>query len=226
MVAKTSLSRTTIGVVALVLGLTATLAAGAAAPRTFLIDVQHSRSLIQVGKSGAFSFLAGHTHEVEAPLSGGVVHLDPADPAGADVRLQFDAAAMRVTGKGEPPDDVPKVQEVMLGKRVLDVEHYPTITFESTGVSARRATPTALDLTIAGKMTIHGVTQPVTAPVSVTLDGGTLTATGTFTIKQSDYGIRPISVVGVVNVKDTLTMTFTIIAKERAAALSGAGRPD
>ena len=84
--------------------LTAALAVGpsvrAASPRTFTVDPEQSRALIDVGKSGAFSF-AGHTHEVEAPLTSGVVHLDTDDPSHDDVRLEFNAAAMRVTGKGE-----------------------------------------------------------------------------------------------------------------------------
>src|ERR1051325_10221118 len=146
----------------------------AAGPRTFTVDPQQSRAVIDVGKSGAFSF-AGHTHEVEAPLKDGVVHLDPDAPAKSDVKLTFNAAALRVTGKGESKDDVPKVQETMLGAQVLDAKQFPTIVFESTSVSARGAAP-AFELTVAGRMTIHGVTRPVTAAVSAKIDGPTLTA--------------------------------------------------
>ena len=185
----------------------------AAGPRTFTVDADRSRAVIDVGKSGAFSF-AGHAHEVEAPLKDGLVHLDPDAPAKADVKLTFNAAALRVTGKGESKDDVPKVQETMLGAQVLDAKKFPTIVFESTGVTAKGAAP-SLDLMIAGRMTIHGVTKPVTAPVSVKIDGASLTATGKFTIKQTDFGIKPISIGGVVKVKDELAISFTIVARER-----------
>jgi polyisoprenoid-binding protein YceI len=185
----------------------------AAGPRTFTVDADRSRAVIDVGKSGAFSF-AGHTHEVEAPLKDGLVHLDPDAPAKADVTLTFNAAALRVTGKGESASDVPKVQETMLGDMVLDAKKFSTIVFESTAVTAKGAAP-ALDLTIAGRMTIHGVTKPVTAPVSVKIDGASLTATGKFTIKQTDFGIKPVSVGGVVKVKDELAISFTIVARER-----------
>jgi len=185
----------------------------AAGPRTFSAEPERSRAMIEVGKSGAFSF-AGHTHEVEAPLATGVIHLDPDMPARSDVRLEFNAAAMRVTGKGDPADDVPKVQEAMLGPQVLDVKTFPAITFESTSITARGA-GSSLDLTVAGRMTIHGVTKPVTAPVAVKIDGPALTATGRFTVKQTEFGIKPISVGGVVKVKDELNITFTIAARER-----------
>jgi len=195
------------------IALSASVGVLAAGPRTFTVDTQRSRALIDVGKSGAFSF-AGHTHEVEAPLSSGVVHLDPDALSRSNVRLEFDAAAMRVSGKGEPPDDVPKVTQAMLGEQVLDVKKYPTITFESTSVSGK-GTPPSLDLSVAGKLTIRGMTKAVTAPVAVKLDGSMLTATGKFSFKQTEFGIKPISVGGVVKVKDALTITFTISAREQ-----------
>ena len=191
---------------AFALALTGTLTLQAAGPRTFTAEPDRSRALIEVGKSGAFSF-AGHTHEVEAPLTSGVVHVDPDNPTRGDVRLEFNAAAMRVTGKGESPDDVPKVQQTMLSEQVLDVKKFPSITFESTSLSARGD--------VAGKLTIHGTTKPVTAAVAWKITGDSLTATGKFTIKQTDFGIKPISVGGVVKVKDELNITFTIVARER-----------
>src|SRR5262249_33066916 len=182
------------------------VAVAAAGPRTFTVDTERSRATIEVGKTGAFSF-AGHTHEVEAPLTSGVVHLDPDAPSRSDVRLEFNAAAMHVTGKGDPPGDVPKVTEAMLGEQVLDVKKYPSITFESTNVTAKGTLP-SLELSVAGKLTIRDATKPVTATVAVKVDGATLTANGKFTIKQTDFGIKPISVGGVVKVKDELNITF------------------
>ena len=178
----------------------------AAGPRTFTVEPERSRALIEVGKAGAFSF-AGHTHEVDAPLKSGVIHYDADMPSRSDVKLEFNAAAMRVTGKGESADDVPKVQETMLGEQVLDVKKFPVISFESTSVNQR--------FDVAGRLTIHGVTRPVTSPVTLKADGSLLTATGTFRIKQTDFGIKPISVGGVVKVKDELTISFTVIARER-----------
>jgi polyisoprenoid-binding protein YceI len=216
--------RTRLGLAILAVALGGGLSAQPRNPRTFTVDPARSRSLIEVGKGGAFSFVAGHAHEVEAPIASGVVHLDPADPSHADVHLEFDAAAMRVSGKGEPPGDVPKVQEVMLSEQVLDVRRYPKITLDSTGVSSVSSVqgkadttpnPTMFDLTVAGNLTLHGVTKPFKAPVDVRLDGSMLTAAGKLSIKQTDFGIKPISVAGVVNVKDALNITFTIVARER-----------
>jgi len=193
--------------------LAASTALAAAGPRTFNVEVQRSRALIDVGKSGAFSF-AGHTHEVEAPLRSGVIHLDADALSRSDVRLEFDASTMRVTGKGESADDVPKVTQTMLGDQVLDVKKFPRIVFESTSVMAKGSLP-SIDLTVTGKLTIRDTTRPITAPVVIKVDGAMLAASGKFSIKQTDFGIKPISVGGVVKVKDELTITFNIAAREQ-----------
>src|SRR5215475_12944857 len=172
-----------------VISLAGSLTVAAAGPRTFTVDTGQSKALIDVGKAGAFSF-AGHTHEVEAPLTSGVVHFDADNISKSDLRLQFDAAAMKVTGKNDPPADVPKVTEAMLGEQVLDVKRYPSITFESTAVSGR-GSASALDLQITGNLTIRGTTKPARAATSVKIEGDTLTATGKFAIKQTDFGIKP-----------------------------------
>ena len=203
----------TLAAVAMTAALVTAPAIRAAGPRAFAVEPEQSRAVIEVGKSGAFSF-AGHTHEVEAPLTSGLIRLDPDDPTHGDVRLEFNAAAMRVTGKGESASDVPKVTATMLSDMVLDVMRYPSIAFESTSVTVR-GTRAALELSVTGRLTIHGRTQTVTAPVSVKIAGDRLTSTGTFVIKQTDFGITPISVGGVVKVKNELNITFAIGARER-----------
>jgi len=203
--------KASIGCISLLLAGSLTLVA--AGPRTFTVDTARSKGVIDVGKAGAFSF-AGHTHEVEAPLTSGVVHFDPDNVSKSDLRLQFNAAEMKVTGKGDPPADVPKVTEAMLGEQVLDVKRYPSITFESTAVSGR-GSASALDLQITGNLTIRGTTKPVRAAATAKIDGDTLTGSGRFVIKQTDFGIKPISVGGVVKVKDELGIAFTIVARER-----------
>jgi polyisoprenoid-binding protein YceI len=209
--------------VALLSGIVSMHAAHGASPRApgatpFEVDSTRSRAVIQVGKSGPFSFLAGHTHEVVGSTLTGVIGFDRDAPAQSTVRLEIDTRSLKVTGKGDPPEDVPKVQEAMQSAKVLDVARFPSIRFESTSVTVKSQTSTALELIVAGQVTLRGVTHAVTAPVHVVLEKGALTADGTFSIKQSDYGITPISVAGAVAVKDALAISFTVVARERAAA--------
>jgi polyisoprenoid-binding protein YceI len=184
---------------------------GLSAATTYRVVPEKSTVRIEVGKGGAFGFVAGHTHEVEAPIAGSVA-ADVRDPRHAEIRLTINAADLRVTGKGEPRDDVPKVQERMVGPDVLDVARFPEITFRSSSIAVEGARDGTMELRVTGDVTLHGRTKPVTAPVKVRIEGGSLTAAGTLSVKQTDFGITPVSVGGVVNVKDTLSIHFTIRA--------------
>lgn len=185
----------------------------AAGTRTFSVDERQSRALVEVGKSGVFSFAAGHTHEVEVPAIAGSITVDEEHPDRSHVRLEIDVRKLTVTGKSEPPKDVPKVQQTMLGNEVLDAERHPNIRFVSTTVSVKRAALLTLDLVVGGELTLHGVTRQVSIPVAARIEASGLTASGRFALKQTDYGITPVSVGGVVSVKDTLNISFTIVGK-------------
>jgi polyisoprenoid-binding protein YceI len=187
--------------------------AGAGDSRTYTIETDRSRAAITVGKSGLLSFAAGHTHEVTAPSIAGHITLDPADPGHSTVHVAIDSATLSVSAVGEPPDDVPKIQQTMTSEQVLDVRRYPTIAFDSTGVSVKHSGIATLDVIVAGRLTLHNVTRDVSVPVSVHINGDELTATGRFSVKQTDYGITPVSVAGVVSVKDALDISFTIVSR-------------
>jgi polyisoprenoid-binding protein YceI len=182
------------------------------ASTTYRVDPTKSRVTIHVGKAGAFSFLAGHTHEVSGPIEAGSVDVDADALTQSHVRLVIAAADLKVSAAGEPQGDAPKVQEAMDGEKVLDVARYPRMTYESTAAVVKNRTENQLDLNVAGKLTIRDVTQPVIVPVRVALSGSSLHATGRIEIKQSTFGIKPISVAGVVAVKDTLDIDFSISA--------------
>jgi polyisoprenoid-binding protein YceI len=170
-----------------------------------------SRVVIHVGKAGAFGF-AGHAHEVVAPVTGSVT-VDPTDLARSAVLLEFDSASLRVTGEGEPAQDVPEVQRVMVSNRVLDVTRYPKIVFRSRRVTSSGRAGDSLNLSVEGDLSLHGTTKPCVVPVRVRLAEGSLTAEGTTTLKQSNFGIQPITAGGgTVRVKDELGITFTVHA--------------
>jgi polyisoprenoid-binding protein YceI len=182
-----------------------------AAATTFRVLPDKSPLTIEVGKGGAFSFAAGHAHEVEGRIQGNI-KADASDLTHAEIQLTIRTADLRVSGKGEPPGDVPKVQERMVGPDVLDVARFPEITFRSTSIAAGRNRDETGTLTVTGDLTLHGSTKSVSAPVRIRIDGASLTASGTLTVKQTDFGIKPVSVGGVVNVKDALTIRFSVTA--------------
>ncbi len=72
-------------------------------------------------------------------------------------------------------------------------------------------------MALNGELTLHGAkrNQPVSARVSV--NGDTLRAAGDFSVRQSDYEIRPVSAAGGnVKLKDELKFSFDISARKQA----------
>jgi polyisoprenoid-binding protein YceI len=168
---------------------------------------------ILVGRAGLFAF-AGHDHEIVAPAIRGQVNLDRNDVSRSIIILEFGAGALQVSGVGEPAEDVPEVQRVMLSDRVLDVERFPTIAFRSRRITLAQQSADRLELRVTGELTLHGVTQPLTIPVTVALGTDRLTAQGKATVRQTSFAIRPVTAgAGTVRVKDEVEVIFSISAR-------------
>jgi polyisoprenoid-binding protein YceI len=183
-----------------------------AEPRAFAIDPAASQVVVRVGKTGLLQF-AGHEHEVILPVSKGTAVIDAAQIDRSSIELTFDAAGARVTGRGEPAKDVPKVQATMVGPECLDTGRFPTIRFVSESVSAKAGSSAGQDVTIRGTLTLHGVSRETTVSAHVVIDPRSVTASGTFAVKQSDFGIKPVTVAGVVKVDDQLAVAWRLVGR-------------
>jgi polyisoprenoid-binding protein YceI len=190
---------------------------GVAEPRTYVVDPERSAVAIHIGRAGLFKF-AGHEHEVLAPRFGGEIQADPLDLAGSSVSLTFDATSLRVSEKGEPPEDVPKVQQRMVGPELLDVARFPSVTFRSTKIEGREAGKGAYELKITGELMVHGVARSTVVQVRVEVAGDALTATGGFVLRHTDFGLTPVSVAGVVKVKNEISIDYKIQAAVRTTS--------
>jgi len=182
-----------------------------ASDTTYAVDAGRSSVVVHVGKEGVFSF-AGHEHVVTASRLQGKILAAPDDLSRCQVRLVFETAALRVQEEGEPRGDAAKVQAAMLGPQVLDASRFPLVTFESRTVTGRKAAQGAHELTITGDLSLHGVTRSVALPLRVEVSGDALKASGRFLLRQTEYGIKPVTVAGVVKVKDELTIDFALVA--------------
>jgi len=166
-----------------------------AAPRA--IDPAHSTLTVYAYKTGLFAFAADN-HQISAPITGGTV-----DEAARSVTLSVDARGMRVLDPNSPRNR-DQVQANMLGPKVLDTAKYPTISFRSTGWRVDSAT----HFTVTGDLTLHGRTHEVLVNVDRAADGR---YTGNATVKQTDFGITPITIAGgAVRVKDEVRVEFAI----------------
>jgi hypothetical protein len=168
------------------------------------IDVAGSKLIVHAFKSGLFSGFADN-HEINAPITEGSV-----DENTPGVNFVIESRTMKVLDPQMSADKRRQIQDRMLGPEVLDVERFPKITFESTRVERAGQG----QFVVEGRLSLHGVTRPVS--VKVRDENGRFL--GTCTLKQRDYGIEPISIVGgTVKVKDELKIDFDIRATTQAA---------
>jgi polyisoprenoid-binding protein YceI len=114
----------------------------------------------------------------------GSLRLDPAHPDASKLEVSIPVDSIITT--------VPKLTDELKGDKWFDVAKFPQATFTSTSVAL---TP-AGDATIAGNLTLHGVTKPVVlhahlvgAGVNPLDKAYTVGFQASGTIKRSDFGV-------------------------------------
>ena len=180
----------------------------------YSIDSQQSKLEIHVYKEGAFKVF-GHDHLIAAKQVSGQAQFDPQKVDQSSVTLKIPTKSITVVDPGESEKDRQEVQATMEGAKVLDVAKFPEITFASSSVSTAKKTSDGWELTLAGKLNLHGVEKPVSFPLRVNADANEIHGQGELSVLQTDYGITPVKVGGgAVKVKDKLKITFNIVARK------------
>jgi polyisoprenoid-binding protein YceI len=181
----------------------------AAGPDSVVYDLAPApltRFEVRTGKAGLLGF-AGHEHLIQARSFSGHIVWYPDQPAASHVRVSVATESLEVV----TPPDTAEIRKVTAAMRedVLDVAHYPEITLVA---------PVALrggdTLNINAALTIKGKTREIPLTVRVNIGPDTLRATVTFTVKQTDFGIRPYrgGPGGTVRVADRVTFTIEAVA--------------
>jgi len=154
------------------------LATSAFAAEPYTIDPNHTQVSYTYTHFG-FSHITGHFDGVE-----GNFLFDAKDPTKSQIQVNVPIATVSVGVKG--------LDDELRSDMFFDPAKFPTATFQS-----RSVTVTGKDhLAVAGDLTIHGVTKPVTFDVTMNKLGAHpmrgVPAVGfdaTTTIKRSDFGV-------------------------------------
>lgn len=158
---------------------------------------RNSTITIHVGKTGLFSGL-GHDHTISAPVSRAVI-----DPKSKSASITVLTKEMKVLDPEASEKDRQEVQATMLGPKVLDAQKYPEIHFASTRIEQTSAG----DFRVSGNLELHGTTRQLEFSVTGTPDH----YSGKTKLKQTDFGIQPVSVGGgTVKVKDEIELEFNV----------------
>ena len=168
-----------------------------------------SRLVVRTGKAGLFGF-AGHEHLIRAREFSGRIVYYPQQPESSRVTVSIATAGLEVL----TPPDTAEIRKVTAAMRteVLDVAQYSQITLTSQAVEQTGDT-----LRVQAALTVKSRTRTVPLVVRVQMGPDTLRATTTFTVRQSDYGIRPYrgGPGGTVRVADAVSFDVDAIALRR-----------
>ena len=176
----------------------------------FRIDPAHSRIVIEVRRAGSLARI-GHDHVVTAHDVRGYVA--PAEGR-ADLYLRLedlvvDEPELRAAAKLDThpsPEDIAGTRRNMLN--AFQAEAFP---FAVIHIQRRDPTGNA-PLGIA--VSLHGVTRTLETPVRLELAGDELSAAGALTLRQTDFDVKPLSILGgALQVRDEVQASFTIQAR-------------
>ena len=179
----------------------------------YAIDSAMSRFTARAFASGMLSAL-GHNPTIAIHDFSGEAEFAPGTLEKAALRLKINAGALELTDSISDKDR--REMERTMNESVLEVARYPEIVFDSSNVSASRAGDGQYWVNLIGNLSLHRVTnsQPISAQVA--LMGDTLRAHGEFSLQQTAYGIKPVSVAGgTLKLKDELKCSFDIVARKR-----------
>ena len=186
---------------AVTLGLAFLVVGAVAAAENTAIDVQRRTISIHVSKAGLFS-AAGHDHWVNAPIASGSIQESSAP------HVEFAVETAKMIVRPDAKVDAKTQAEIQkdMEERTLETGKFPQITFRSNRVEKLGDGQWKVE----GDLSLHGVTKLVR--LSVTRTGDAYTARTV--LKQTDFGIKPITVGGgLVKVKNELEIDFKIFRR-------------
>jgi polyisoprenoid-binding protein YceI len=106
--------------------------------------------------------------------------------------------------------------ERLMNEEVLETAKFPEIVYEAPSISVSKMADMLYSATLNGKLTLHGVTCSQQITVRIALLGSMLRASSDFTLNQTDYNIKLVSVAGgALKLKDELKFSFEIVARKQ-----------
>jgi polyisoprenoid-binding protein YceI len=180
-------------------------------PVKFIVDASGSRFTVQAFATGLLSAF-GHNPTIGIRDFEGQVQFVPETYEGALLRLTLRTNAMEVLDEMKIDDR--KKMEQLMNESVLDVEHFPTVEYKSKAITVEKQANDLLRANAAGELSFHGVMQPLSLDARIMNLGPILRISGQFSLRQSDYGIKPVSFAGgTLRLKDELMFNFDLVAR-------------
>ena len=179
----------------------------------YVVDARASRFTVQAFATGILSAM-GHNPRIGIRNFSGEVDFDAESAQARGFRISMKADSAGVLDDISAKDR--REIERMMNEQVLESAQYPEIVYEAPTVSIKHIEGKLYSATLVGTLSFHGVTHNQSIPTRVAVFDEMLRASGEFTLNQSDYGIKPVSVAGgTLKVKDELKFSFEMVARKQ-----------
>ena len=178
--------------------------------RHYTIDAEQSEFMVHASVGGLFSAF-GHNHNIAIKDISGQTEFTDGTVIPASLRMKIRADSLKVTDKVSDSDR--ESIEKTMRDQVLETGKFPEITFKSTTIEVIKKSDNQFQGNIWGDLTLHGVTHNIFIKSQLTFEQKAVRARGEFSLKMTDYSIKPPSVAGgTITVKDTLKFNFNILS--------------
>jgi len=179
----------------------------------YAIDSAASRFTVQAFATGLLSSF-GHNPTISIRDFSGEIQCVPRTYEKAFVRVTVRTGTMEVLDEMKS-DDRAKLEKTMY-EEVLEIQRFPEAVYESKQMSVEKLSNELLLASVQGELSFHGVTQSQSLDARVTDMGTMLRVSGEFSLRQSDYAIKPFSFAGgALRLKDELKFSFELVARQQ-----------
>ena len=179
----------------------------------YKLNSAQSKFTVQAFAAGFFSGF-GHNPIIGIREFTGEVRFSPETLFDASLRLEINAKSLGVLDDVKEKDK--REIERVMHDDVLETARFPEIIFQSTSTTLTKINDERYKAKIIGDLTMHGVTRNgLWIMPRLILNGDEITATGNFTLKQTDYGIKLVSIAaGALKLKDELEFKFNLVGSK------------
>ncbi len=185
--------------------------------KVYTLNPSTSAVRIYAFRGGLMSKL-GHNHVLSAPKFTGFVHLPSGEAANARFDLEFRLDELEIdnpdyrSGLGKAfasvlrPVEIEGTRNHMLGEKNLQAERFPFVRMRSLQITGE-----APKLAARVQVEMHGQKREMWIPLGVEGLPERLVATGSFILRQTDFGIQPYTLpAGLLSVKDEVVIEFRL----------------
>ena len=189
-------------------------------PVRYNLEPRLSRFTLQAYAGGFLSGF-GHNPVIAVREFSGFAQFASDSPGDSTLCFKIRADSLQVTNDVSDKDR--REIERTMKQEVIEVSRFPDIIYEGSGASISELSSMRYRVNVSGKLSLHGVSRAQALVADVSLNGDNFHAFGSFSILQSDYDIKLVSVAGgVLKVKDELKCSFDIAARRTDGVEKGA----